>query len=317
MTPVPEKTVSALIADLRLSDEETGGHPILPPDTVATARLYLQQLLLDIGPRLKKHIANLEMLYRGTFVPPLPRSWRPDLPPGPGKSTGFRHAEVLAEPLAQTVLEGGVDRLADADVARLLLNPHALWDLWDLIHTLLPDYWIEQMEEEGVALARANGIDLYEDFAEVVGGQIPAHAKGTAEAVFAGRTRGASSSPVEVEPNRWQIEVPAEVQARIARVAFGEATRAFQLYLVRAAGSKAQLVIAPSPTHADCALSVRFGTGEERTFVVEVPPETKIDSTLTRKEMRSDLSPTLPANAFTFTACDWQIEGDCLRLTFR
>ena len=62
---------------------------------------------------------------------------------------GFRHSAVLEERLAQGVLEGGVDRLPDGELARLLLNPYALWDLADLISTLLPDYWLDRMEEQG------------------------------------------------------------------------------------------------------------------------------------------------------------------------
>jgi alkylated DNA nucleotide flippase Atl1 len=170
MTPTNETAVPDLIADLHRSDEETGGQPVLSPDRVGTARAYLEQLLLDATDRLQQHIAALEKLYRARFVAPLPRSWRQgsSLPAQP-PAVGFRHAGVLEEPLAMTVLEAGVDRLPPGDLARLLLNPRALWDLTDLINTLLPDYWLDRMEEQGVQWAKDSGIDLYEGFASAVG----------------------------------------------------------------------------------------------------------------------------------------------------
>jgi hypothetical protein len=164
--------VSQWIADLHHSDEQTGGHPALPAAQVGPARTYLEQLLLDSTDRLWQHVAVLERLYGARYVAPLPRSLRLgiDVPP-PQVAAEFRHSAPLAEPLAQAVAEGGVDRLPESDLARLLLNPHALWDLNDSIDTLMPDFWLQRMQEVGVQLARESGIDLYEDFEATVLGK--------------------------------------------------------------------------------------------------------------------------------------------------
>jgi hypothetical protein len=169
MIQLNDATVRDLIADLRQSDEQTGGHPILSPDQVSTARTYLEQLLLDTGDRFGQHIATLEKLYRARFVAPLPRSWRLGVDvPAPQPAAEFLHSAVLPEALALAVAEGGVDRLAVDELASLLLNPYALWDLNDLINTLLPDYWLGRMEKVGAQLASESGIDLFEGFETVV-----------------------------------------------------------------------------------------------------------------------------------------------------
>jgi agmatine/peptidylarginine deiminase len=170
MTQPNDTTVRDLIADLFRSDEQTGGQPVLSPDRVGPARAYLEQLLLDATDRLQQHIASLEQLYRVRFVAPLPRSWRQGGSPlAQAPTPGLRHSAVLEEPLALAVLEGGVERLPAGDLARLLLNPYALWDLADLLNTLLPDYWLDRMEERGIQWARESGIDLDADFEAVVG----------------------------------------------------------------------------------------------------------------------------------------------------
>jgi hypothetical protein len=170
MTRPDDTTVRNLIADLFRSDEQTGGQPVLAPDQVEVARDYLEQLLLDVTGRLQQHVAGLEKLYQARFIAPLPRSWRRGAaPPVQSPPAGFRHSAVLEEPLALAVLEGGVERLPASDLARLLLNPCALWDLSDLISTVLPDYWLDRMDERGVQLARDSGIDLDADFESVVG----------------------------------------------------------------------------------------------------------------------------------------------------
>jgi hypothetical protein len=165
-----DAAVPQLIADLHHSDEQTGGHPTLSAAQVGQARAYLEQLLLDLGDRFQQHIAALERLYGASYRAPLPRSLRGgENPPAPPVPSEFRHSAALAEPLARAVAEGGVDRLPESDLAQLLLNPHALWDLDDLINSLLPDYWLRRMEEVGLQLARESGIDPYEGFEAIVG----------------------------------------------------------------------------------------------------------------------------------------------------
>jgi hypothetical protein len=194
MTQSNDTTVRNLIADLFRSDKQTGGQPGLAPDQVEVARDYLEQLLLDVTDRLLQHVAGLEQLYQARFVAPLPRSWRHGAaPPVQSPPAGFRHSAVLEEPLALAVLEGGVGQLPASDLARLLLNPCALWDLSDLISTVLPDYWLDRMNERGVQLARDSGIDLDADFEAVVGSAVPPDAK--SERAPAGR--GEKVGPAE------------------------------------------------------------------------------------------------------------------------
>jgi hypothetical protein len=170
MIRLSDATVLDLIADLHRSDEQTGGHPVLSPDRIGTARTYLEQLLLDPGDRLRQHIVTLERWYQAKFIAPLPRSWHLGVDvPRPQPAAEFRHSTPLPESLALAVTEGGVDRLPEDELARLLLNPYALLDLADLINTQLPDYWLDRVEKVGVQLARESGIDLYEDFNAVVG----------------------------------------------------------------------------------------------------------------------------------------------------
>jgi hypothetical protein len=150
--------------------------------------------LLDVTGRLQQHVAGLEKLYQARFIAPLPRSWRHGAaPPVQSPPAGFRHSAVLEEPLALAVLEDGVERLPASDLARLLLNPCALWDLSDLISTVLPDYWIDRMDERGVQLARDSGIDLDADFEAVVGSAVsPA-----AERELAPGGRGEQAGPAK------------------------------------------------------------------------------------------------------------------------
>jgi hypothetical protein len=174
MLRLADTTVRDLMAALHLSDEQTDGNPVLSPDLVDTARTYLEQLLLDAGDRFPQHIAALERRYGAHFAPPLPRCWRDGMDlPAPKPPAEFPHSAVLEESLAQAVLEGGVDRLPESDLGKLLLNPLALWDLMDRINSVFSDYWLRRMEEVGVPLAREIGIDLYADFETVVGAKRP------------------------------------------------------------------------------------------------------------------------------------------------
>jgi hypothetical protein len=192
--PVPQ-----LIADLYRSDEQTGGRPTLSADQVGPARAYLEQLLLDLGNRFPQHLAALERLYGASYRAPLPRSLRGgETLPAPAVPAEFRHSAALAEPLAQAVVEGGVDRLPESELARLLLNPHALWDLDDRIATAMPDYWLRRMQDVGIQLARESGIDPYEGFEAVVG-DAPAAPEGQGGAGEASDGGGFASGARPVE----------------------------------------------------------------------------------------------------------------------
>ena len=143
---------------------------MLSPDQVSTARTYLEHLLLDSVGLFEKHLATLERFYGGHFKAPLPRMchWGIDLP-RPEPAAEFRHSTLLPEALAMAVVEGGVDRLPEDELARLLLDPYALWDLFDLINSQWSDYWINRMNTVGKQLALESGLDLDASFAEDVG----------------------------------------------------------------------------------------------------------------------------------------------------
>jgi predicted dehydrogenase len=71
-----------------------------------------------------------------------PEEGRPDVP---APDSMFRHHELLPERRAEVVAELGVKALAADEMARLLLNPYALWDLADLIDATQPEAWVEAM----------------------------------------------------------------------------------------------------------------------------------------------------------------------------
>src|SRR5262245_22871452 len=115
-----------LIVNLRMADEETGGHPVLPPEHLGLARDYLEWLLLDPIEGMKLHIELLEALYKARFRVPLPRRMRVPGIPGPtSPHGGFRHMERLPEAEALAVLDHGLAALPATVLPRLLLNPYA------------------------------------------------------------------------------------------------------------------------------------------------------------------------------------------------
>jgi hypothetical protein len=151
-----------LLADLRLEDDQTGGRPTLPPKHAGPARRWLTRILVD-GQALCSHIELLQTLYPGRFQPPLSRRLQPERGPRlreAAEATGFRHHQLLAEDRALAVAERGPEALTEDELAALLLNPYALWDLADLIDLLLPDYWQEQMAGVGEELMDRFGMEI-------------------------------------------------------------------------------------------------------------------------------------------------------------
>jgi hypothetical protein len=143
-----------LVTSLYRSDDATQGQPQLPADQVERAREYLALLLVD-GEAEMAHTALLKELYRSPFRYPLerpfwwegPRDWSWDPPRPPVKiAPGFRHNRFLSRETARAVAERGPGILSPEELAALLLNPYALWDLGDLIDFMRPDYWRESIE---------------------------------------------------------------------------------------------------------------------------------------------------------------------------
>jgi len=69
----------------------------------------------------------------------------------------FRHHELLPEEMGLAIGERGLGVLPAAELARLALNPFALWDLADLIEESLPDYWLDRMDERGREMLDESG----------------------------------------------------------------------------------------------------------------------------------------------------------------
>jgi hypothetical protein len=153
---IPE-TERNLLAQLQRSDEETGGCPVLPTEQVGLARAWLARVLLESDPWIA-HIGLLEEFYQARFYQPLPRPLT-ELQPfiRPDAALGFRHNQLLPADEARALAEKGPDEYPPEKLARLLLNPLALWDASDLINTFLPDYWLPRLDELGRAYMEKYG----------------------------------------------------------------------------------------------------------------------------------------------------------------
>jgi hypothetical protein len=155
--PEPERH---LLGALHHSDTQTAGRPTLPAEQVEAARNWLGRILVDSG-RLAAHIDLLRELYGATFrYRPPRRDWPGDEPaPQVEPSPQFRHNQPLPESQARVIVEQGPDSLSGTELAALLLNPYALWDLADLIDVTLPDYWLDRVEPVGQELIAEYGLD--------------------------------------------------------------------------------------------------------------------------------------------------------------
>jgi hypothetical protein len=122
------------LADLLISDHQTGGEPRLPPGGRGPLRAALRRLLVN-RPLLDEHIRFLQQALAGRF----------------------RHSELLPAAKAERLLERGVKALDDAALAALLLNPVALYALSEEVAERLPAAWLRAMEEEGKRLLASQG----------------------------------------------------------------------------------------------------------------------------------------------------------------
>ena len=182
MNPTTGRTVPGevrdLLANLRVSDQQTNGRPELPPEQAQPARDWLCRILVD-SRLLLAHLDLLQEFYGARFDSPLPRRFLGEgglaveslrqagteranggeAPRGEGV-TGFRHNGLLPEAEARAIAGRGPDMLADTELATLLLNPLALWDVADLINALLPEYWLGRMNEVGRQLMEEYGLKV-------------------------------------------------------------------------------------------------------------------------------------------------------------
>ena len=127
----------------------------LSADQCDLALRWLRRILVDFEA-LDQHIALLQELYDAPFRYSRPRSNRlnvddPVEPPQPFK---FRHCQRLPDEQITTILNDGVNWLRTKDdvLKQLLLNPVALYDLFDVIDDLQPDRWLEEMNDVAAAI---------------------------------------------------------------------------------------------------------------------------------------------------------------------
>ena len=73
-------------------------------------------------------------------------------------ATRFPRTDVLADTRILAISESGVEVLSDDEVVELLLNPFALFDLFDVIGELGPDTWLPLMQEVGREMMRREGV---------------------------------------------------------------------------------------------------------------------------------------------------------------
>jgi hypothetical protein len=158
---VPEVPVQMrdLITRLR-HDDEKNGTATLSGEQVGQAREWLARIIVD-SEALRAHLGLLQSLYPGSrFRGTLPRRfWVEGVPPPRAEApVGFRHNQPLEQEKALAIAQGGLVVVSDAELAALLLNPLALWDLSDLISFLHPASWRPRMKEAGRELMQRHGL---------------------------------------------------------------------------------------------------------------------------------------------------------------
>jgi hypothetical protein len=123
------------------------------------ARAWLQRILADIRA-LEAHTKWLGEVCQTTFRPALPRRVCDGFePPQPEPDTRIPYRDLLPKACATQIAKDGVDFLVPDMVARLLLNPYALWDVEDLISMEWSDYWDPLLHKVGEELMEEWGID--------------------------------------------------------------------------------------------------------------------------------------------------------------
>jgi len=136
------------------SDQSTKGQPVLPDDKIEEALGWLRRIVLDFDA-LDAHIGVLQELYDSSFrYPRMRRDQLPELQPAAAEAIRFTYHSPLEEGRVLAILEGGPNVLRPGETNRhelpkLLLNPVALHDLFDVINDLLPEKWLPEMQRIG------------------------------------------------------------------------------------------------------------------------------------------------------------------------
>jgi len=125
---------------------------------------WLRQVLLDFEA-LDQHIGLLEELYGIPFRYSRPRRYclpAMDIPDSESTlPTTFLDCERLPDVQVTAILNEGIECFQakkDSELQQLLLNPVALFDLFDVIDELQPDRWLEEMTQLGNAMYPQAGV---------------------------------------------------------------------------------------------------------------------------------------------------------------
>ena len=131
---------------------DQSGTDMIPFEERGAARNWLRELIVNYA-YLERHIAFLQGLYGELFEYDRPDRFDESAYhlPLQGATSRFKHREPLADERIVAVCDDGTDALSDAEVARLLLNPVALLDLYRVIDELSPEAWREAFHEAGKA----------------------------------------------------------------------------------------------------------------------------------------------------------------------
>jgi hypothetical protein len=143
-------------------DFESGGRPELSKAQLADARDWLATILVDVADGLVPHIRQLERYYKASFSAPISRCLIPGCnPTWSVPDFHFRHRQRLNDQQMTALAVVGIEALRNGvlfpdgetvELAKLLLNPYALFDLSDLITYSVPFVWQDRFAESGKRL---------------------------------------------------------------------------------------------------------------------------------------------------------------------
>lgn len=144
---------AGLIRHLVELDHESDKRLTLEPGHKREGLAWLQRVLVDYDA-LKRHVELLQQLYDSPFRFPRPRRdcWSAEqLEPTIPEDNRFPRTHRLDDAQVLRVVEEGIEALDDHQLASLMLNPYALFDLFDVITELYPDQWTAVMNQVGSA----------------------------------------------------------------------------------------------------------------------------------------------------------------------
>jgi hypothetical protein len=188
--------------------------------------------------------------------------------------------------------------LTNDEVARLLLDPFALYDLSDLINTFLTDWWIGPLAAAGRDISCRYGMEIglpdVKKRRRKSGQLVGARDRGP-------RLQGQGySEPLEIV----FADESLPLKRRIAECLYGSADRDFTLTLHRrkvgeSGNCVAELEVSPAPVKQALMLTVEV-KGHARTFTLMVPPSA-------RRRVFARADAPLPEEAFQLQSqAEWR-----------